>query len=144
MGVQRLMEHDSIVFLFFTPSLIILARVQFFLTIRAMDDPCLDNIGQNSTYLLESRREEQILLSSQKSIPGLSILIWLALVVLQTTEGWNTLKYSLNRWLSLKVHHWETILRFLTTIRLFRRCKWHYMFCVLCCVLWLKWLQYLI
>ena len=87
MGVQRLMEHDSIVFLFFTPSLIILARVQFFLTIRAMDDPCLDNIGQNSAYLLESRREEQILLSSQKSIPGLSILIWLALVVLQTTEG---------------------------------------------------------
>ena len=33
-----------------------------------------------------------------------------------TTEGCNTQKYSLNRWLSLKVHHWATILRFLTTI----------------------------
>ena len=34
-----------------------------------------------------------------------------------TTEGWNTPKYSLNRWLLLKVHHWATILGFLTTIR---------------------------
>ena len=42
-----------------------------------MDDLCLDNIGQNSTYLLESRRDEQILLSSQKSIPGLIIFWWL-------------------------------------------------------------------
>ena len=85
MGVQRLMEHDSIVFLYSFPNHTCQGTI--FLTIRAMDDPCLDNIGQNSAYLLESRREEQILLSSQKSIPGLSILIWLALVVLQTTEG---------------------------------------------------------
>ena len=28
-------------------------------------------------------------------------------------EGWNTPKWSLNRWPSLKVHHWATILRFL-------------------------------
>ena len=30
--------------------------------------------------------------------------------------GWNTPKYSLNRWLSHKVHQWATILRFLPTI----------------------------
>ena len=38
----------------------------------------------------------------------------------ETTEGWKTLiqKYSLNlnRWPSLEVHHWATILRFVTTI----------------------------
>ena len=34
-----------------------------------------------------------------------------------TTEGWNTPKYTLNRWLLLKVHNWATILGFLTTIR---------------------------
>ena len=38
----------------------------------------------------------------------------------ETTEGWKTLKYSLNlnRWPSLEVHHWAlaTILRFLTAI----------------------------
>ena len=35
----------------------------------------------------------------------LNISDWLS----ETTEGWNTPKYSLNRWLSLKVHHWATI-----------------------------------
>ena len=30
----------------------------------------------------------------------------------KTTEGWNTPKYSLNRWPLLKVHHWAIILRF--------------------------------
>ena len=42
----------------------------------------------------------------------LNISDWLS----ETTEGWNTPKYSLNRWLSLKVHHWARILRFLTNI----------------------------
>ena len=35
----------------------------------------------------------------------LNISDWLS----ETTEGWNTPKYSLNRWLSLKVHYWATI-----------------------------------
>ena len=34
----------------------------------------------------------------------------------ETTDGWNTPKYSLNRWLLHKVHQWATILRFQPTI----------------------------
>ena len=34
----------------------------------------------------------------------------------ESTEDWNTQKYSFNRWPSLKVHHWATILRFLTIL----------------------------
>ena len=41
-----------------------------------------------------------------------------------TTEGWNKPKYSLNRWLSHKVHHWATILRFLPTIWCLQRITW--------------------
>ena len=37
----------------------------------------------------------------------------LSIVSHETTEGWNTLKYSLNRWLLHKVHHWA---RFIPTI----------------------------
>ena len=33
-------------------------------------------------------------------------------VIMMTTEGWSTPKYSLNRWPLLKVHHWAIILRF--------------------------------
>ena len=33
----------------------------------------------------------------------------------ETTEGWNTPKYSLNRYGSPEVHHWAIILRFLIT-----------------------------
>ena len=36
-----------------------------------------------------------------------------------SSEGWNTPKYSLNGWLSLKAHHWATVQRFLTTIWFF-------------------------
>ena len=34
----------------------------------------------------------------------------------EAAKGWNTPKYNLHRWPSLEVHHWATILRFLTTI----------------------------
>ena len=49
---------------------------------------------------------------------------------LQTTEGWNIPKYSLNRWLSHKVHHWATILRFLPTIWFLQKHKmsWNVMY----------------
>ena len=43
-------------------------------------------------------------------------VILLNLSNLKTTEGWNTPKYSLNRWPSLEVHHWATTLRFFTNI----------------------------
>ena len=45
--------------------------------------------------------------------------------------GWNILKYSLNRWLSHKVHNWATILRFLPTIWFLEfRNTWRNNFCV--------------
>ena len=39
--------------------------------------------------------------------------------VIRYVEGWNTPKYGLNGWLSLKAHHWATVQRFLTTIWFF-------------------------
>ena len=37
-------------------------------------------------------------------------------ILFETTEGWNTQKYNLNRWLSNKVQHWKTNLKLLPTI----------------------------
>ena len=42
----------------------------------------------------------------------------------ETTEGSNTPKYSLNRWLLLKVRNWALILRFLTTLLVLQLAIW--------------------